>query len=154
MPGFGEPFVYIWKQRGHPMCLWASRVFRLKRLFCRALALQSKQEWLVRKELRRACRGQVTPLFSVRAFGDGSVSVDVGGRLFTLPSDLVSGCSNLKASPMPPAPLHAVCSEAAIAPSTIWYRVCTKHGTSLASFLAAGEDRTILPQHTIYKTTE
>ena len=55
---------------------------------------------------------------------------------------------------MPPAPLHAVCSEAAIAPSTIWYRVCTKHGTSLASFLAAGEDRTILPQHTIYKTTE
>ena len=30
---------------------------------------------------------------------------------------------------MPPAPLLAVCSEAATAPSTIWYRVFTKHGT-------------------------
>ena len=30
---------------------------------------------------------------------------------------------------MPPAPSLAACSEAATAPSTIWYRVCTKHGT-------------------------
>ena len=30
---------------------------------------------------------------------------------------------------MPPAPWLAVCSEAASASSTIWYRVCTKHGT-------------------------
>ena len=51
-------------------------------------------------------------------------------------SSLLIGCcsmacfhGNLKASPMPPAPLLAVRSEAATAPSTIWYRVCTKHGT-------------------------
>ena len=35
----------------------------------------------------------------------------------------------LKASPMPPAPWLAVCSKAASSSSTIWYRVCTKHGT-------------------------
>ena len=37
--------------------------------------------------------------------------------------------SNLKASPMPPAPWLAVCSKAANSSITIWYRVCTKHGT-------------------------
>ena len=30
---------------------------------------------------------------------------------------------------MPPAPWLAVCSKAASSSSTIWYRVCTKHGT-------------------------
>ena len=31
---------------------------------------------------------------------------------------------------MPPAPWLAVCSKAASSSSIIWYRVCTKHGTS------------------------
>ena len=63
--------------------------------------------------------------------GAGTVGLLKYGRLVRIRAIKFD---NLKASPMPPAPLLAVCSEAASASSTIWYRVCTNMAPGPASF--------------------